>query len=106
MLSGKPGKGTNSFNPIAIIKAQIMKTNQTNIDRRSFLATAGILTAGTLLSPRFLFGQKVIDGPVQQINRAAATAKINVTKLRGNIYMVEGSGGNIGVLDGPQGKLL
>ncbi|QTE38556.1 MBL fold metallo-hydrolase [Mucilaginibacter gossypii] len=83
-----------------------MNTNDTHINRRSFLASAGLLTAGAILSPRLLFGQKVIDGPVQQINRAAATAKINVTKLRGNIFMVEGSGGNIAVLNGPQGKLL
>ncbi|SFM89666.1 Glyoxylase, beta-lactamase superfamily II [Chitinophaga sp. YR627] len=82
-----------------------MSTDQTNLSRRKFLATAAKITAGVLLAPRFLTAQ-VKDGPVQQINRAAATSKINVTKLRGNIYMVEGSGGNIAVLNGPEGKLL
>jgi glyoxylase-like metal-dependent hydrolase (beta-lactamase superfamily II) len=44
--------------------------------------------------------------PVTVIRNAAATAKINVTKLRGNVSMLEGSGGNISVLTGPDGKIL
>jgi len=83
-----------------------MNSNQTNIDRRSFLRTTGIFAAGAILAPKIMLGQTKPDGPVQMIYKSAATAKINVTKLRGNIYMVEGSGGNIAVLDGPEGKLL
>ena len=44
--------------------------------------------------------------PVIFIRRAAATAKINVQKLRGNISVLEGSGGNIVVLTGRDGKVL
>ena len=44
--------------------------------------------------------------PVIFIRRAAATAKINVQKLRGNISVLEGSGGNIAVLTGRDGKVL
>jgi len=44
--------------------------------------------------------------PVAIIRNAAATAKINVTKLRGNISVLEGSGGNIAVLTGSDGKVL
>jgi glyoxylase-like metal-dependent hydrolase (beta-lactamase superfamily II) len=44
--------------------------------------------------------------PVTIIRNAAATAKINVTKLRGNVSVLEGSGGNIAVLTGPDGKIL
>ena len=44
--------------------------------------------------------------PVTIIRDAAATAKINVTKLRGNISVLEGSGGNIAVLTGSDGKVL
>jgi glyoxylase-like metal-dependent hydrolase (beta-lactamase superfamily II) len=44
--------------------------------------------------------------PVTIIRDAAATAKINVTKLRGNVSVLEGSGGNIAVLTGPDGKVL
>ena len=44
--------------------------------------------------------------PVIIIRHAAATAKINVTKLRGNIGVLEGSGGNITVLTGREGTVL
>lgn len=87
-------------------KSIYMYTNNNNLSRRNFLTTASALTAGALLFRDTLFAQAKGDGPVQQINKAAATAKINVTKLRGHIYMVEGSGGNIAVLNGPDGKLL
>ena len=33
------------------------------------------------------------ESPVVIIRNAAATAKINVTKLRGNVSVLEGSGG-------------
>lgn len=83
-----------------------MNSDQTRLDRRDFLGVAGLFTAGILLSPKFMMAQVKKDGPVEIITKAAATAKINVTKLRGNISMVEGSGGNIAVLNGPEGKLL
>ncbi|HEX8023065.1 MBL fold metallo-hydrolase, partial [Mucilaginibacter sp.] len=44
--------------------------------------------------------------PVVTIINAAKTAKVTVTPLRKNISMLEGSGGNIAVLNGPQGKLM
>ena len=47
-----------------------------------------------------------LENPVITIRNAAATAKISVTKLRGNISMLQGSGGNIVVLTGRDGKLL
>jgi glyoxylase-like metal-dependent hydrolase (beta-lactamase superfamily II) len=40
------------------------------------------------------------------IRNAAGTAKIKVTKLRGNVSMLEGSGGNITLLTGRDGKVL
>src|SRR4026208_661744 len=46
------------------------------------------------------------ESPVIVIRNAAATATINVTKLRGNVSVLEGSGGNIAVLTGRDGKLL
>jgi glyoxylase-like metal-dependent hydrolase (beta-lactamase superfamily II) len=46
------------------------------------------------------------ESPVIIIRNAAATAKIKVTKLRGNVSVLEGSGGKITVLTGPDGKLL
>ena len=47
-----------------------------------------------------------MEGPVITIRNAAATAKINIHKLRGNLSVLEGSGGNITVLTGRDGKLL
>ena len=46
------------------------------------------------------------ENPVIIIRNAAATSKINVTKLRGNVSVLEGSGGNIVVLTGQDGKVL
>src|ERR1044071_7784047 len=44
--------------------------------------------------------------PVIKINEAAAKSDITVEQLRGNLTVLFGSGGNIIVLDGPDGKLL
>lgn len=44
--------------------------------------------------------------PVITIRNAAADAKINVHKLRRNVSVLEGSGGNITVLTGRDGKVL
>ena len=46
------------------------------------------------------------ESPVITIRNAAATAKITVHKLRGNLSVLEGSGGNITVLTGRDGKVL
>src|SRR6516162_4261720 len=74
------------------------------ISRRRFLATAGFATISVCLAPRRLFAED--QSPVIVIRGAAATAKITVTKLRGNVSVLEGSGGNIAVLSGRDGKLL
>jgi len=47
-----------------------------------------------------------MESPVITIRKAAATAKINIHKLRGNLSVLAGSGGNITVLSGRDGKLL
>jgi glyoxylase-like metal-dependent hydrolase (beta-lactamase superfamily II) len=46
------------------------------------------------------------EGPVEKINAEAAKATINVTPLRGGLSVLMGSGGNITVLEGIDGKLL
>jgi glyoxylase-like metal-dependent hydrolase (beta-lactamase superfamily II) len=45
-------------------------------------------------------------GIVPTMIRAAAAAKIQINPLRRNISVLEGAGGNIAVLTGPDGKLL
>lgn len=46
------------------------------------------------------------ESPVITIRNAAATGKITVHKLRSNLSVLEGSGGNITVLTGRDGKVL
>jgi glyoxylase-like metal-dependent hydrolase (beta-lactamase superfamily II) len=82
-----------------------MKTNPTHrVSRRHFISSSVIATAGVWLMPCRLFA--AAESPVITIRNAAKTAKISVTKLRGNVSVLEGSGGNIAVLTGRDGKLL
>src|SRR5215469_10306252 len=74
-----------------------------NLSRRDFIALAGS-AAASALAPRFLFAEK--KGIVPTMIDAAAKATIETHPLRRNISALEGSGGNIGVLTGKQGKLL
>jgi glyoxylase-like metal-dependent hydrolase (beta-lactamase superfamily II) len=78
----------------------------TSISRRKFIGSAGVLAAGLCLAPKKLFAFNQDTSPVVAILSASKTAKVSVTPLRKNISLLEGSGGNIAVLDGPQGKLL
>ena len=68
------------------------------VSRRRFLLSTAVATAGVWLMPRRLFADG--ESPVIVIRNAAAAAKINVTKLRRNVSVLEGSGGNIAVLTG------
>ena len=78
-----------------------------SITRRRFLSTTAATAATACLTPRSLFAQEPQPpAMVVQARAAAATAKITTQKLRGNISVLLGSGGNIAVLPGPQGKLL
>ena len=70
--------------------------------RRQFFAVAG--AGGLLLARRPLFGDDT--GIVPTMISAAAKAKIVQRPLRRNITVLEGSGGNIAVLAGRDGKLL
>lgn len=74
--------------------------------RREFLASTGLVAGMAWVRPRFLFGQNPGAGLVQKIRADAATAKITVQPLRGSISVLIGSGGNIAVLPGRDGKLL
>lgn len=89
-----------------------METNF-NVSRRRFLGATSILAVGLVLAPQMVLSQKenlllkaYQESPVLTIMRAAATAEIIPTKLRGNITVLEGSGGNISVLNGPDGLLM
>lgn len=64
----------------------------------AFAANAGWLT------PRQAFAEA--RGLVNLIKDSAAASQITTHKLRNNISILEGSGGNIAVLTGSDGKVL
>src|SRR5215470_4881032 len=74
------------------------------ISRRNFLASASAATTMAWLASSKLFAQE--DGLVQTARKTAATDKITIQKLRGNVSALLGAGGNIAVLPGRDGKLL
>lgn len=73
--------------------------------RRGFLAATGLAAAATcLVRSRSLSAEE--GGIVPLMRREAATAKLTVQALRGNLSVILGAGGNVIVLTGPDGKLL
>ena len=78
-----------------------------NTTRRSFLAS-GAATAFAAFAPPTIFAQEETKLPEMLIQgrAAGATAKITTQTLRDKLTVLMGSGGNIIVLPGPQGKLL
>src|SRR5258708_10170763 len=78
--------------------------NLPNLSRRRFVAVAGLGAATAGFAPRLLFAQET--GIVPTMINEAARAKIEVHPLRRNISVLQGSGGNIAVLTGQDGKLL
>jgi glyoxylase-like metal-dependent hydrolase (beta-lactamase superfamily II) len=74
------------------------------LSRRRFVASLAVAGAALWAAPRCLRAQ---DSGIVAIARGeAAKAEITVRALRGNIHVLEGSGGNIGVLAGRDGALM
>jgi len=61
-------------------------------------------TTVALVAPRHAFAQD--EGLEQTARKSAAGATITVQKLRGNVSVLLGAGGNIAVLPGRDCKLL
>jgi glyoxylase-like metal-dependent hydrolase (beta-lactamase superfamily II) len=76
--------------------------------RRGFclccIASATFAAGGGWMTPRRAYAEA--KNIVDLIRADAATATITVHKLRGGVSVLEGSGGNVAVLTGPDGKLL
>lgn len=83
---------------------QLSESYDDRITRRRFLRTATVATAAAWLSPRLLFAAG--ENIVLAARKRAETASITTQSLRGNVCALLGSGGNIGVLSGADGKLL
>jgi glyoxylase-like metal-dependent hydrolase (beta-lactamase superfamily II) len=82
--------------------------HRSSLSRRGFclccIGSTTFAATGGWLSPREVFA--AAQNIVRTIRAAAATSPITVHRLRGNVSVLEGSGGNIAVLTGPDGKLL
>jgi glyoxylase-like metal-dependent hydrolase (beta-lactamase superfamily II) len=78
------------------------------LSRRGFclccVGGAAFAATGGWLTPREAFAEA--RGIVSLIKDSAAVSPITVHKLRNNISVLEGSGGNVAVLSGPDGKVL
>ncbi len=85
-------------------KQQLFIEDGHSFSRRQFITTAGLLTAGAWFTPNPLFAQT--EDIVVVALKHAATAKITTQRLRRNISALIGSGGNIAVLTGQDGKVI
>jgi len=82
-------------------------SKQHSTSRRGFClcCIGGVaLAASRWLTPSEVFAEA--RGIVSLIKDSAATSPIVAHKLRNNISVLEGSGGNVAVLTGPDGKVL
>src|SRR6201987_2715319 len=79
-----------------------------SLSRRGFclccVGGAAFAATGEGPTPREAFAEA--RGLVSMFKDSAAVASIATHKLRNNISVLEGSGGNIAVLTGPDGKVL
>jgi glyoxylase-like metal-dependent hydrolase (beta-lactamase superfamily II) len=75
-----------------------------HFSRRRFIASAGVLAAASWIRPRHIFAES--ENIVTTARKKAETAPLTVQPLRGNVHAVIGSGGNIAVLTGPDGKVI
>jgi len=81
-----------------------MSAQLADISRRRFIVSAGLAATAVCLVPRRLFGAE--ESLVVASRKAGETANITVQALRGNVSALIGSGGNIAVLPGDDGKLI
>src|SRR5262245_26228077 len=76
--------------------------------RRQFclccVTSAAFAATGGWLSPQQAYAEA--RNIVDLIRDDAAKAPIKIHKLRGNVSILEGSGGNIAVITGPDGKIF
>ena len=82
-----------------------MKTNPSpEVSRRHFIASAGLAATAVCLVPHRFFGAE--ENKVVAARKAAERANVTVQALRRNVSVLIGSGGNIAVLPGDDGKLI
>ena len=84
----------------------MIKTNliaaRAPLGRSSLLGLVAFMAAGILPSAALAQDRT----PYDAINATAASSPVTAMPLRGNVSLLQGSGGNIGVLSGPDGFFL
>jgi glyoxylase-like metal-dependent hydrolase (beta-lactamase superfamily II) len=104
----KPAKRIRNGQPIDTESEDVMEFSRENLlSRRRFcLCCVGgaYAAAAGWLTPREAYAEA--RGLVSLIKDSAAVSPIATHKLRNNISVLEGSGGNIAVLTGSDGKVL
>jgi cyclase len=97
--------------------AEVSDQDAMRSSRRQFLRLAGIGGAGLLASslpgPLLAFPPRqqqqsapISPDMVAKLRASGATAVLKTEKLRDLVYVITGSGGNVAVLTGPDGKLM
>jgi len=78
-----------------------------NLTRRSFLRAGSFATAAVAIHPAAFFGQTPSSADrLAQMRQTGTTTPIQATKLRDNLYLLQGAGGNMIAQTGPDGQLL
>jgi glyoxylase-like metal-dependent hydrolase (beta-lactamase superfamily II) len=75
-----------------------------DISRRRFIASTGLAMTAVCLVPHRLFGDE--ENLVVASRKSGEVANVTVQALRRNVSALIGSGGNIAVLTGDDGKLI
>src|SRR4051812_25966169 len=80
------------------------------LSRRQFLSASSLAAGAVILGGAGPLARRVLakegQSLVEVMRNGAAEAKLTVETLRGGVHAIVGSGGNIGVLAGADGKLL
>jgi len=104
VLSKKENLGKIEIHRADLDERQPIAEQAHYVSRRRFIASASVLTAGAYLSPGQLLADK--ENIVLAARKRAETATITVQALRRNMIALIGSGGNIAILPGPDGKVI
>lgn len=89
----------NSFT----IKPSFMASDIKTVTRKEFIGITSLVAAGALIFPKSLLRQ---DSPVHLIINEAKKSPVTIEKITDKISLLQGSGGNIGVLNTAEGKLM
>src|SRR3954471_6746898 len=81
----------------------IMSANRL-VSRRRFIISTGLTALALTIAPRRL--RSATPNIVESARQKALTTNVTTQALRGNVNLLTGSGGNIAVLGGTDGKLL